>query len=237
MLEAENVGGVLAGRGALKDEWIVIGAHLDHLGLGFYGARDARRVGEVHPGADDNATGSAAVLMLADKLAQSYAALPAGTDARSILFVGFDAEETGLHGSGHYVRNPIAPLEKHALMINFDMIGRIVNKRLSVQGSNSALGMEEWLKPIFDESPLDVVEAPIPGGSDHMMFMNKRVPYLFAIIADFHMDYHTPDDVSWKINREDAVRTIDMFHQIGLTAATHSGPFEWNSSQGRRRGR
>jgi Zn-dependent M28 family amino/carboxypeptidase len=198
--------------------------------------RDPSRAGEIHPGADDNASGSAAVLMLAAKLAQSYAALAEGESARSILFIGFDAEEAGLHGAFHYVSQPIAPLEDHALMINFDMIGRIVNKRLSVSGGRSALGMAEWLDPLFEASPLEIVtDAAIPGGSDHMAFMQRKVPYLFAIIADFHDEYHTPDDVTWKINREDAVAAIDLFHQIALTAAKRTAPFEWAGGQAARR--
>lgn len=236
-LMAENVAGIIRGRGALADEWIVIGGHLDHLGRGKYGMRDQSRKGEIHPGADDNATGSAAVLMLADKLRQTYDEMPELMPARSILFIGFDAEEAGLNGAAHYVKNPIVPLDQHALMINFDMIGRIVNRRLNVSGANSAVGMEAWLKPIFDESPLDVVEGSIPGGSDHMVFMQREIPYLFAIIADFHDDYHTPEDVSWKINREDAVHAIHLFHAIAAEAATRTEPFEWKARESRRKKR
>ncbi|MCR9247501.1 MAG: M28 family peptidase [bacterium] len=234
-IPAENVGGMIAGRGALKDEWVVIGAHLDHLGVGLYGARDRKRIGQLHPGADDNASGSAAVLMLAKSLREAYDELPDGASARSILLVGFDAEEAGLHGSRYYVENPIAPIEKHALMINFDMIGRIVNKRLSVTGVNSAKGLSEMLDPVFEKSPIDVITGGrSPGGSDHLPFMGKEVPWLFAIIKDFHNDYHTPDDVTAKINHVDAVHTIHLFHDVAYTAATHSGPFEFQSN---RRGR
>jgi hypothetical protein len=239
-ITAENVGGMIPGRGALAEEWIVIGGHLDHLGTGLYGARDARRIGELHPGADDNASGSAAVLMLADKLERAYDRLPEGTPARSILLVGFDAEEAGLHGARHYTQEPIAPIEKHALMINFDMIGRITDKKLSVSGTGTAKGMQEWLAPLFARSPLDVVDEAgmLPLGSDHMMFGAKRVPWLFAIIGNFHNDYHTPDDAAWKINREDAVHTIALFHEIALTAATRTEPFEYEAQpRAGRRGR
>ena len=125
---AENVGALLPGKGALADQYIVIGAHLDHLGMGDFGSRSGP--GKLHPGADDNATGSAALLMLADKLKRDYDKM-AGP-LRSILFLAFSAEESGLNGSQYYVRHPLVPLEQHALMINFDMIGRIRNKRLSV---------------------------------------------------------------------------------------------------------
>src|SRR5690606_25847108 len=131
-----NVGGLLRGRGALQDEIVVMGAHLDHLGTGEFGSR--ADPGALHPGADDNASGSAAVLMLADKLVRAYAALPEGTPARSILFLLFSGEESGLHGSRWYVDHPIRPIERHALMVNFAMIGRIQNGRLSVSGTDPA---------------------------------------------------------------------------------------------------
>ncbi len=225
-LPAENVAGVLAGKGALAHEFLVIGAHLDHLGMGEFGSRSGP--GELHPGADDNASGSAAVLMLADKIAADYAEMPEGTDARSILFMGFSAEESGLNGARHYVNNPVAPIEDHALMINFDMIGRIKNKRLSVSGLASGDGLKPWIQGYFAASPLDIVQSDnMNGASDHAAFFSKQVPVLFGIIADFHDDYHTPRDVSSLINRVDAVHTVDLFHQIGLGLATEPARFEF----------
>ena len=230
---AENVGGLLPGKGALADELLVIGAHLDHLGMGFFGSRSGP--GELHPGADDNASGSAAVIMLADKLVADYAALPEGADARSILFLCFSAEESGLNGARHYVEHPIVPLEQHALMVNFDMIGRITDKRLSVSGTSSAEGLAEWLAPWFEASELEIVQpGTMSGASDHSAFYGKQIPVLFGIIADFHDDYHTPRDVSWKINRVDAVRTVHLFHDIGLAAATRPEPFVFQAQLGER---
>jgi len=223
-LIAENVGGLLPGRGALADELIVIGAHLDHLGMGNFGSRSG--AGELHPGADDNASGSSAVIMLAEDLVDDYAAMNDDVDARSILFMCFSGEESGLNGAKHYVNEPIVPLDQHALMVNFDMIGRIVDKRLSVSGAGSADGMQDWLAPFFEASPLEIIQpANMSGASDHSAFFSEDIPVLFGIIADFHDDYHTPRDVSWKINRVDAVHTIDLFHQIGLAAATRAEPF------------
>lgn len=222
-LMAENVGGLLPGRGRLRDEYIVIGAHLDHLGMVDSGARSG--AGDVYTGADDNASGSAAVLLLADKLAAEYAALPASADARSILFIGFSAEESQLKGSQHYVSNPIAPIQNHDLMINLDMIGRIENGGLNVTGSNSAQGFAVWLDPFYDRSDLRIVKTDRykRGRSDHSSFRAKGVPILFAIMAgDLHEDYHTPGDVSWKINREDSVRTVYLFRDIALAAAQRS---------------
>lgn len=209
---AENVAGLLPGRGELADELIVVGAHLDHLGMGDFGSRSGP--GRLHPGADDNASGSAAVIMLAQKLAADYEALPEDADARAVLFMGFSAEESGLNGSRYYVENPMVPLERHALMINFDMIGRVSDGEISVSGAGTGEGMEEWLAPIAEASSMNVqVSARPGGGSDHTSFQRRGVPILFGS-ADIHDDYHTYRDTSDKINREGAAGTVELFHAI-----------------------
>jgi Zn-dependent M28 family amino/carboxypeptidase len=225
-LIAENVGGMLRGKGALADELVIIGAHLDHLGMGDFGSRSGP--GELHPGADDNASGSAAILMLADKLKARYDALPSDAEARSILFILFSGEESGLNGSRYYVNNPPYPLENIALMINFDMIGRIQNRRIQIGGTASAAELLEMVQAQGASSELEIV---IPegrgGGSDHLPFMQKKVPYLFGAIADFHDDYHTPRDVASKINRVDATRTVHLFHDIAFAAATAAQAYRY----------
>lgn len=230
-VETANVVGLLPGKGALKDEVIVIGGHLDHLGMGYFGSREGG--GKLHPGADDNASGSAGIIMLAKSLSEAYKALPEGGSARSILFVGFSAEESGLNGSEHYVNSPLFPLSKTALMMNYDMIGRIKNKRLSVSGTDTAEGMHEWLQPYFaeDKCGLKVVQSKNvgPGGSDHSSFVMKGVPVLFAIIADFHGDYHTSRDTLDLINREDAVLSVRLWHDIALAAAQRTEPFTFKA--------
>jgi len=233
-LMAENVGALLPGRGKLKDELVVVGAHLDHLGMGYFGSRSGP--GALHPGADDNASGCAAVIMIGERLVAHYKALPANADARSVLFVGWSAEESGLNGSRYYVNNPIVPIENHSLCINFDMIGRITKKRLRVAGAETGKGMGTWLKPLTDESDLVIVSGRSGGGSDHMSFMQKRVPVLFSIIADFHGDYHTPKDLSWKMNCVDAVKTVDLYEKITEKAATMPEKIEW-AERGSRRSR
>lgn len=223
----ENVGGLLRGRGELADELVVIGAHLDHLGWGNFGSRDRERAGKViHPGADDNASGSAALLMLAERLRKDYANLPSRAAARSILILLFSAEESGLNGSVHYLKEPLVPLEQHALMMNFDMIGRMTDRRLSVSGLDSGVGMEAWAKPYFEASPLTIVQPESAfGGSDHLPFLQKKVPVLFGIIADFHDDYHTPADTAELINRVDAVEAMRLWHSLALSAALRPGSF------------
>lgn len=210
---ADNIGGLLQGRGNLANEVVVIGAHIDHLGMGVYGSRGFR--GELHPGADDNASGTAAIIMLAERLVPWMNALPAGSNARSILFLGFNAEEAGLDGAKHYVANPIRPIETHTLMINFDMIGRVVNKRVQILGSQTGEGLKDWLTELDAQSPLDLnAHNRMNLGSDHIPFIGKGVPSLFAIVDPLHEDYHRPTDMAWKINRVDAVHVVDLFEAV-----------------------
>lgn len=219
ILNAENVGGIIRGKGKLADEWVVVGAHLDHIGMGYFGSRSGS--GQLHPGADDNASGSAAILLLADLVNRSYATLSDGDDARSVLLMCFDAEESGLNGSRYYANNPIVPIEDHAVMINFDMIGRVLNDRLIVSGLETGEGMAEALEPILESTKLEIVKPQnMSGASDHTSFYTKGVPVLFSIIADFHADYHTPGDVYWKLNNEDTVHVAHMYHDIIMKLAT-----------------
>jgi hypothetical protein len=233
---AENIVGVLPGRGDLAKEVIVIGGHLDHLGNGDFGSREGP--GKLHPGADDNASGSAGVILLGDMLKRAYDATPAEQALRTILFIGFTAEESGLNGSRHYVNNPIYPISNTVLMMNFDMIGRIKNGRLSVTGAGGAKGMKEWAQPFFDNSGLTVIanEARGGGGSDHASFQQVGVPILFAIIADFHDDYHTSRDVTGLIDREASVKAINLWRDLAFDMAKRPERFQADQNTGPMRG-
>lgn len=215
----ENVAGLLPGVGDLADEYIVIGGHFDHTGDGGFGT--PATIAQVHEGADDNASGTAGVLILADRLAETYAALPENASARSVLFIGFDAEESGLNGAYHYVAEPIAPIEDHVLMLNMDMIGRVVDGGLTLQGATSAVGFQEWLQPFMDASPLNFnVTQAVGSRSDHAPFyFGGEVPVLFGIINPLHNDYHTVRDEAWKVNRVGSVQVIDFFENIATAMA------------------
>lgn len=235
VLQAENIGGLLPGRGDLADEYIVIGGHIDHIGMGNFGSRWGS--GKLHPGADDNASGTAAVLLLADLLSRAYAQLPEDADARSILFLCFDGEESGLNGSRYYVTDAIAPIEDHALMINFDMVGRVENDRLLFSGLEFGEGLQEIIQPAMDATELElVIPDSMNGASDHSSFLAVGVPILFSIIADFHDDYHTPDDVAWKINTEGGTMTSHLYYDIAMLVATaEQGPTFSSPTPGARR--
>lgn len=229
-VRAENVVGVLPGRGALAKEVIVIGGHLDHLGQGDFGSREGP--GKLHPGADDNASGSAGIILLGDMLKKAYDAEPAETPLRTIVFIGFSAEESGLNGSRFYVDNPIYPIKDTVLMMNFDMIGRIVNNRLAVTAAG-AKDIKEWAAPFYAKSGLTVVERGAGGGgSDHASFLAVGVPILFAIIADFHDDYHTSRDVTGLIDRESSVMAVNLWRELAWDMAKRTQRFEAETTGG-----
>lgn len=231
-LSAENIVAVLPGKGSLAEEKIVIGAHLDHLGMGDFGSRDREAGMKLHPGADDNATGCAGILHIAKRMARDYAEAPADANLRTIVFIAFSAEESGLIGATHYAENPLGSLGSHKLMMNFDMIGRMTNSRVKLSGTWTADGLGEFLQPIVERSPLTVVqERRAGGGSDHQSFYRRRVPVLFSIIADFHGDYHTSRDVSPLINRVEAVHAANLFYDIATEYAKLPETFAYMSGR------
>jgi aminopeptidase YwaD len=182
-----NVVGILPGRDRrLRDEAIVIGAHYDHLGHGGEGSLAPAAVGAIHPGADDNASGVAAVL----GLARAFAA--AGGAPRTLVFVAFAGEEMGLLGSAHYVRHPPHPLARTALMINLDMVGRLQGRPLYVGGTDSGVGLRELVSGVVGGLPLNLRGDPF-GRSDHTSFYAGGRPVLF-LFTGAHADYHRPSD-------------------------------------------
>jgi hypothetical protein len=180
----------------LKSEVVVVGAHYDHIGTGKYGSRLGKKgLGKVHPGADDNASGTAGVWEIAQAFALSGAA-----PKRSLLFVGFTGEERGLLGATHYVQNPLYPLEKTAAMLNLDMISRGPE---GVAGVTFVGTWSKWREVLeLANQPLDLslkLGSSGSGASDHAPFFRAKVPCLF-FAAGLHPDYHTPGD-SWdKVN-------------------------------------
>ncbi len=158
-VDAANVVGIVNGFDpVLKNEFIVIGAHYDHLGRGGEGSL-APREGDIHPGADDNASGTAGLLELARMFASSDMPRP----KRTLIFVAFSGEEEGLLGSNYYVNHPIRPLEKTVAMINMDMIGRMKNNKLIVGGVGTAQGWRDVIAIANLESkPISVTELANP---------------------------------------------------------------------------
>ena len=208
---AYNVIGVLEGSDPVaKKETIVIGAHYDHLGRGGSGSL-AQRAGEIHHGADDNASGTAGMLELA-RLFTSQRPRP----KRTIVFVGFGGEEEGLLGSNYYVNHPFTPLTNTVAMINMDMIGRMKDRKLVIGGVGTA---KEW-RDIIAKGTADssrsfslTLNEDGYGPSDHSSFYGKQVPVLFFWTGT-HIDYHKPSDTWDKINYADQARVLDLVAYI-----------------------
>lgn len=227
-----NVGGVIPGRGTLKDEWIVVGGHFDHVGYGMFGADPANR-GKLHPGADDDASGSSGVLVLARQLKQQYADAPPDANLRSVLCIAFSGEESGLDGSRHWVKNPTVPAERINLMLNMDMIGRLRSDTLAVGGVESAEDFGAFLNPIFNKSGLEIHADPSGRGpSDHASFYNGGVPVLFFFTGT-HSVYHKPGDKGYTVNPAGAVKVIHLVHEIATAAATSPTRLKYKSSDGK----
>ncbi|UCE20370.1 MAG: M20/M25/M40 family metallo-hydrolase [Gemmatimonadota bacterium] len=211
-----NVVGFLEGGDPeLKDELIVIGAHYDHLGLGEHGSRAPDQIGEIHNGADDNASGVAGVLELAEAFSADRSVL-----RRSLLFIAFGGEEIGIIGSNYYVNNPIFELEKTVTMINLDMIGRLTDNKLIVQGVGTAAEWDSLITFSNETSGFDLAlkkSGYAPG--DNTPFYAKKIPVLF-FFTDAHEDYHTPWDDVEKINVEGEEKIVEYVRSIATYVDT-----------------
>jgi Zn-dependent M28 family amino/carboxypeptidase len=192
------------------DQHIVIGAHYDHLGMGGMGSSSRKPdIIAAHNGADDNASGVAALLEIAEALA-----LGSEPPSNSYLFIAFGAEEMGLLGSKYYVSNPVLPLEEMRVMINLDMVGRLRNQQLLVGGVGTAMESEEIVTQLIQHDSL-VLSTTMEGfgNSDHSSFYGKDIPVLF-LTTGAHTDYHTPEDDIEQINLEGMVAVADYTNRI-----------------------
>lgn len=217
-IATENVGAVIRGRGSLADQWVIIGAHYDHVGYGGNGSMGGQS-GTIHPGADDNGSGTSAVLLLAQRMKKVYEEMPADASARSVLFLHFTAEEMGLIGSRHYANHPTVPLNSVSIMLNMDMVGRLRDDSLEVGGVATGENLEALLQPHFTSSGLKISPSSVGDDrSDHASFRQKQVPALF-FFTGLHGEYHRPGDVASLINTTGAVRVADLVQNIALDFA------------------
>jgi aminopeptidase YwaD len=220
----ENVIGVLPGSDpALKDENIVIGAHYDHVGFGHYGTRDSQTSGQIHYGADDNASGTAILLQLAERLSRAQF-----KPARTVVFAAFSAEELGLHGSRQYVNSPPMALSSTKAMVNLDMVGRLRDNRLTVFGTQSAKGLSDIVLEEAQKLGLQVTESDSIGRSDHMSFYNKKIPALHFFTGS-HADYHRPGDTWEKLNVEGMAKVTQLVRGIAERIANRKEPMSFVS--------
>jgi peptidase M28-like protein/PDZ domain-containing protein/PA domain-containing protein len=206
-----TVNNVLAYLPGKTDEYIIIGAHYDHLGYGNVDSLAPSQIGQIHPGADDNASGTAGVLELARLLAPQKGKLQ-----RGILFANFAGEELGLLGSAEWVKEPTLPLDKAVAMINMDMIGRIKDEKVFIGGTGTGATFKELLDEEKSKSRFHVeYSASGYAASDHTSFVGKKIPVLF-FFSGLHSDYHKPSDTWDKINAPDAAKLLDFIEDVAL---------------------
>jgi hypothetical protein len=210
-LVGRNVVGILPGHDpVLRNQTVILGAHYDHLGHGGFGSLDPDSTGLVHNGADDNASGAAALIQVAARLAAS-------PPARTVVFIAFSGEELGLLGSAHYVKQPIYPLAGTLAMVNLDMVGRLRNGRLIVYGARSAKEFPPLLDSLNWYAGFDLkAQGDGYGPSDHSSFYAAKRPVLH-IFTDLHEDYHRTTDDWQKVNYDGLKRVADF--SLGLVTA------------------
>jgi len=221
--DTQNVIGVIEGTDPeLKGEYVVLGAHYDHVGTA--DQKDFGRMGgkgddTIWNGADDNGSGTACVLALARAFGQG------GLSARrTIVLMCFSGEEAGLIGSRWYTNHPLAPIDKHVFMLNLDMVGRNPSKPVEIHGVGSAEGgvirkaTERAVAASGLKAKLNDAVTLLGGDSDHTSFSDKRVPFAF-FFSGFHADYHRPSDHAEKLAYENMVKvastSLDMLLEIG----------------------
>ncbi|MDP6877567.1 MAG: M20/M25/M40 family metallo-hydrolase [Candidatus Marinimicrobia bacterium] len=210
-IKIPNVVGMVPGT-TLKDEYIVIGAHFDHLGYG--GAHSGSlemNSSAIHNGADDNASGIAGMLELASKLSSERKKIK-----RSLIFIAFNAEEQGIFGSKYFVKNSPVNTSNIITMINLDMIGRLNNLSLNISGTGTSPLFNNILDKISKKHYLNINKNPEGfGPSDHSSFYSNNIPVLFFFTGG-HSDYHKPSDDWNKINSSGQKKIVDMIYDVVL---------------------
>lgn len=215
-LPTQNVVALLPGSDpALRNEFVVIGAHFDHLGRSAFNALDPAAGNAIRHGADDNASGTAAVM----ELARLFAHHP---PRRSLIFVNFSGEELGLLGSQYFVDHSPVPLDHVFAMLNFDMVGRMQNDKLIVYGAATATELPGIVDSANVAPQFQIAKIGDGfGPSDQSSFYEKNIPVLFFFTGE-HEDYHRATDVASKIDVGDEARVVEYAGRIARALADRS---------------
>jgi len=202
---ANVIGRLQGGDPKLSEQAIVIGAHYDHLGLGDGHSLAPKEIGQIHHGADDNASGTSGLLELAAGLAERRSKLK-----RSFIFIAFAGEEAGLLGSNFYTQHPAVPLDQTIGMLNLDMIGRVSKNTLYFGGTGTSPDFKQMVEEANRNVGFNIkYSASGYGSSDHMSFTVHQVP-VFFFFSGLHADYHKPSDTWDKIDAEDGVKVVQL---------------------------
>lgn len=211
----------------LRNEYIILGAHYDHLGLGGPGSGSRRPdTTAVHNGADDNASGVAVMLELGERI------VAAGGLRRSVVVVAFTGEELGLLGAKQFTADPPVDLTKVTLMCNLDMVGcfKDAENSLSVGGTGTAAGLEDILKAAGEMAGMKLATSPEGyGPSDHSAFYAMDVPVLF-FFTGINEEYHTPEDDWERLNYPGAKRVADLVFEVAAAAGNRASALAFRES-------
>jgi len=209
---SQNIIGYLEGTDPLlKNEALIIGAHIDHLGMGGEGSGSLRPdTSAVHHGADDNASGTAGLLEVAQNLAANRSQLK-----RSALFASFSGEEMGVIGSEFFVQHPPHPLDLTVAMVNMDMIGRMNDSLLVVEGMGTSPSFEQLVRGENADSLQLRLKPDGYGPSDHASFYGKNLPVMF-FFTNLHSDYHRPSDTWDKINYAGEEKVVKLIGRVSM---------------------
>ncbi len=216
---SENVVGVLAGSDPkLREEWVVVGAHYDHVGKGEQGGADGRLRGQIHNGADDNASGSAALL----EVAESFA-LAKERPRRSLLFIAFSGEEKGLLGSAAFCAKPLVPAGRIAAMVNLDMVGRYRPGQFEAVGAATGTTLCATVDRAATGLGLEYTHSNSGlSSSDGFSFYEVGVPTVF-FFTGFHDEYHRPADDWWLLNAAGAAKVAELAARTARAVADDDG--------------
>jgi Zn-dependent M28 family amino/carboxypeptidase len=221
-VHTQNIVGYLEGKDdTLKKEYIIIGAHYDHLGWGGQGTGSKKKdTVAIHNGADDNASGVSALLCIAAEIARQQQDIK-----RSIIFIAFSGEEEGLKGSDYFMHHLPVPQAAIKVMINMDMVGRLNSeKQIYMGGAGTFPGGEALMKKLADGTGLNpVVHAGSVGGSDHVTFYKNKISVL-GLHTGGHPQYHTPEDDLNLINSKGAVAVAQYICKALLAITNYSQP-------------
>jgi hypothetical protein len=217
-LPTQNVAAIVRGTDpTLRGEYVILGAHFDHLGRSTMGALDPESPNAIHNGADDNASGTAAVIELARLLRRN-------PPKRSVIVVAFSGEELGLLGSQYFVDHLPVPLGKVRAMLNFDMVGRMRDDRMIVYGVATAQEMPDIVNRANAVAPLQLTATGDGfGASDHSSFYAKNLPVLH-FFTNVHDDYHKASDDADKVNAAGIARVVSLAERVTRELADRPQP-------------
>lgn len=223
--ESRNVLAALPGAGSLKGQWVVLGAHYDHLGWGGPGSGSmVPDTTAIHNGADDNASGTSTLLELARYLAANPPAGEAGAASRrSIMFQAFGAEEIGLLGSAHVTKHPPVPMDSVVAMLNLDMVGGLTESKLVVGGAGTSPLWKELLPTLNSDSLNLAYDDEGFGSSDHQSYYLKDKPVLFFFTGP-HERYHRPSDDVEFLNFDGMVKIGQLVARVTEELAARLEP-------------